>query len=100
MTDITNLWKQNLGKVPDDVWQQTRVSVLILADNSLTELSPQIGRLQRRHQHFLRARAVLFLAGLWFSFGDPDKAEDTWALMTGLAGYTLLLSATAVRLGP
>jgi hypothetical protein len=42
--------------------------------------------------------AALFLAGLWLSFGDPQKADDTWALMTGLAAYTLLLAGTAVVL--
>lgn len=42
--------------------------------------------------------AALFLAGLWVSFGDPAKAEDTWAMMSGLAGYTLLLAVTACLL--
>ena len=41
--------------------------------------------------------AGLFLAGLWISC-DPEKAEDTWALMAGLLGYTLLLAATAFLL--
>src|SRR6516164_9631719 len=42
--------------------------------------------------------AGLFLAGLWMSFGDPAEDEDTWALMAGLAGYTLLLAVTACLL--
>jgi hypothetical protein len=42
--------------------------------------------------------AGLFLVGLWLSFGDPQKADDTYALMIGLAGYTLLLAGTAVLL--
>ena len=42
--------------------------------------------------------AGLFLAGLWLSFGDPDKAEDTWARMAGLTAYTVLLAGTAVLL--
>jgi hypothetical protein len=42
--------------------------------------------------------AGLFLAGLWMSFGDPAEDEETWALMTGLAGYTLLLAVTACLL--
>jgi hypothetical protein len=42
--------------------------------------------------------AGLFLAGLRVSFGDPAQAEDTWALMAGLAGYTLLLAVTACLL--
>ena len=43
---------------------------------------------------FYVVSAGLFLAGLWVSC-DPEKAEDTWALMAGLAGYTLLLAVTA-----
>jgi hypothetical protein len=46
--------------------------------------------------------AGLFLAGLLISFGDQAQEEDTWALMAGLSGYTLLLAVTAgllVRFG-
>jgi hypothetical protein len=39
--------------------------------------------------------AGLFLFGLWISFGAQEQAEETWALMSGLAGYTLLLAGTA-----
>jgi hypothetical protein len=42
--------------------------------------------------------AGLFLAGLWLSFGSHVDETDTWALMSGLAGYTLLLAATALLL--
>jgi hypothetical protein len=42
--------------------------------------------------------AGLFLAGLWISFGDPAQAEDTWAMMSGLTGYTLLLAVAAFLL--
>jgi hypothetical protein len=42
--------------------------------------------------------AGFFLVGLWLSFGNPEKVEDTLALMTGLAGYTVLLAATSVVL--
>ena len=41
-----NLWKKQLGHVPDSVWQQTQIETLILADNNLIELSGQIGRLK------------------------------------------------------
>lgn len=41
--------------------------------------------------------AGLFLAGLKLAFGEPD-AVQTWALMAGLAGYTLLLAVTACLL--
>jgi hypothetical protein len=42
--------------------------------------------------------AGLFLAGLWISFGGQTQAEEAWALMTGLASYTLLLAVTAFLL--
>jgi hypothetical protein len=42
--------------------------------------------------------AGLFLVGLWVSFGAQARAVDTWALMAGLAGYTLLLAVTACLL--
>jgi len=42
--------------------------------------------------------AGLFLAGLWLSFGAQTREVDTWALMSGLAGYTLLLAAAALVL--
>ncbi len=42
-----NLWKQNLGHVPDSIWQQTELETLVLADNGLTEISAQIGSLKK-----------------------------------------------------
>lgn len=42
--------------------------------------------------------AGLFLVGLRLSFGDAGREVDTWALMGGLAGYTLLLAAAALVL--
>jgi hypothetical protein len=39
--------------------------------------------------------AGLFLAGLCISFGAQSEEVQTWALMSGLAGYTLLLAVTA-----
>jgi hypothetical protein len=42
--------------------------------------------------------AVMFLAGLWVSFGTQAEAAQTWSLMAGLAGYTLLLAVTACLL--
>ena len=41
-----NLWKQRLGSVPDWAWARTDLETLVLADNDLTELSNQIGRLR------------------------------------------------------
>jgi hypothetical protein len=46
--------------------------------------------------------AALFLAGLRASFEAEAGEAETWALMTGLAGYTLLLAVVAgllVRFG-
>jgi hypothetical protein len=42
--------------------------------------------------------AGLFLAGLRISFGAQTEENDTWALTTGLGGYTLLLAVTAFLL--
>jgi len=42
-----NLWKKRLGRVPDSVWEQTELETLVLADNDLTEVSEQIGRLKK-----------------------------------------------------
>jgi hypothetical protein len=47
MRHALNLWRQELGEVPDSVWQQTELRVLILADNGLTTLPPGLGRLHR-----------------------------------------------------
>jgi hypothetical protein len=42
--------------------------------------------------------AGLFLAGLWISFGAQAEEVQTWALMSGLASYVLLLAGTAYLL--
>jgi hypothetical protein len=42
--------------------------------------------------------AALFLVGLWASFQASSGEIETWTLMGGLAGYTLLLAVTAVLL--
>ena len=47
---------------------------------------------------FYVVSAGLFLAGLKISFGDAAQAQDTWAMMGGLAGYTLLLAGAACLL--
>jgi hypothetical protein len=40
-----NLWKHHLGQVPDSVWDQVDLETLVLADNDLREISPDIARL-------------------------------------------------------
>jgi hypothetical protein len=42
--------------------------------------------------------AALFLVGLWASFEAQADEVQTWTLMGGLAGYTLLLALTAFLL--
>jgi hypothetical protein len=42
--------------------------------------------------------ALLVCLGLWISFGAQARAEQTWALMLGLVGYTLLLAVPACLL--
>src|SRR5689334_11099370 len=42
--------------------------------------------------------AALFLLGLRLSFGAQARAVDSWALMGGLSGYTLLLAGAALLL--
>jgi Leucine-rich repeat (LRR) protein len=44
---ILNLWKKNLGAVPDDVWNNAEITVLILADNALHAIPARIGELRR-----------------------------------------------------
>lgn len=46
---VLNLWRHDLGEVPDSVWSRTDLEVLILADNALSTLSPGIGLLRRLH---------------------------------------------------
>jgi hypothetical protein len=47
---------------------------------------------------FYVVSAALFLFGLYLSFGAQTRDVETWALMSGLGGYTLLLAVTACLL--
>jgi Leucine-rich repeat (LRR) protein len=42
-----NLWKKRLGRVPEWVWERTDLETLVLADNQLSDLSGQIGRMKK-----------------------------------------------------
>ena len=42
--------------------------------------------------------ALLVCLGLWVSFGSQVDASQTWSLLLGMAGYTLLLAVTACLL--
>jgi len=44
---------------------------------------------------FYALSAMLVCLGLWVSFGSQAQATDSWALLTGMAVYTLLLAVTA-----
>jgi hypothetical protein len=47
---------------------------------------------------FYAISALLVCLGLWVSFGGQAQAAQTWALMGGMTGYTLLLAVTACLL--
>ena len=72
-----NLWRQQLGHVPESVWRRTDLRILILADNGLTGLPPAIGDLRRLttldlgHNHLTAV---------------PDELGD----LTGLTGFLYL----------
>jgi hypothetical protein len=42
--------------------------------------------------------ALFVIVGLWISFGAQVRAEQSWALILGLSGYTLLLAVPALLL--
>jgi Leucine-rich repeat (LRR) protein len=42
-----NLWKQQLGRVPDYVWEQTDLETLVLANNGLSELAEHVRGLKK-----------------------------------------------------
>jgi hypothetical protein len=64
--------------------------------------SPTSGRRLLRlictNNPFYVLSAGLFLVGLWVSFGAQSEEVQTWALMSGLSCYTLLLAVTACLL--
>src|SRR3954468_5542636 len=59
---------------------------------------PDLARWLSTNNPFYVLSAGLFLAGLWVSFGAQSEAVETWALMSGLGAYTLLLAVTACLL--
>jgi hypothetical protein len=50
-----NVWKHQLGYVPDAVWSRTELETVVLADNTLAELSERIGSLTHPRMFGLRA---------------------------------------------
>ena len=68
-----NLWKQRLGRVPESVWDQAGLETLVLADNDLTEISGQIGRLRRLRMLDLGHNQLTAVPD---SLGDLDGLSD------------------------
>src|SRR3974390_1197620 len=46
-TPHINLWKKQLGTVPESVWEHENTETLVLADNGLREVSEKIGQLKK-----------------------------------------------------
>jgi hypothetical protein len=42
-----NLWKKQLWRVPEYVWERTELETLVLADNGLPEVSERVGDLKK-----------------------------------------------------
>src|SRR5215469_7794404 len=70
---LLNLWKKDLGSVPDWVWERTSLEILILADNGLQGISEKLGRL--RHLRTLDLGHNQ-LASLPESLGDLTELSD------------------------
>lgn len=64
---------------------------------SIMDASPVLRWLSTSNPFYVIS-AALFLLGLRMSFGAHVRDLDSWALMGGLAGYTLLLAAAALVL--
>jgi GNAT superfamily N-acetyltransferase len=74
---VLNLWRHQLGEVPESVWERTDLDVLILADNGLTHVPPEIGRLSR-------------LTTLDLGHNRLTSVPDTLGDLTGLSGFLYL----------
>jgi len=63
MAQHLNYWKQQLGRVPDEVWEHSDAETLVLADNGLTELPLRIGELQNLRMLDLGHNALTSIPG-------------------------------------
>jgi hypothetical protein len=70
---VLNLWKKALDAVPDDIWNDLGITVLILADNALSSLSSRIGELQHLRTLDLGHNQ---LAELPVELGNLTKIKD------------------------
>jgi Leucine-rich repeat (LRR) protein len=68
-----NLWKQQLGRVPESVWDHLDLETLVLADNGLTEISERIGALKKLRMLDLGHN---LLARVPDALGDLDGLTD------------------------
>ena len=66
------------------------------SEPGLTDSSRSLIRWVSCNNPFYAVSALLVCLGLWVSFGG--QVEQTWALMAGMTGYTLLLAVTACLL--
>jgi Leucine-rich repeat (LRR) protein len=68
-----NLWKKQLGRVPDSVWEQPDLETLVLAENGLSQLSEQISRLKRLRMLDIGHNALTSVPD---GLGDLDGLTD------------------------
>ena len=68
-----NLWKQQLGVVPETVWERVELETLVLADNGLTSISDGLAKLKRLRMLDLGHNA---LASLPEAIGELDGLTD------------------------
>ncbi len=68
------------------------------APRELSERSRGMFRWVCTSNPFYALSALLVCLGLWVSFGSQAQTYQTWALLFGMAGYTLLLAVTACLL--
>jgi hypothetical protein len=68
------------------------------APRELSRRSRAVARWVCTSNPFYVLSALLVCLGLWVSFGSQLETYQTWALLFGMAGYTLLLAVTACLL--
>jgi hypothetical protein len=91
---------RHFGGLPRSSRDTSRAFIMIPVIDGRTPSGVPRGLLLRlcTRNPFYVLSAGLFLLGLEISFGEQLRAEDTWALMAGLAGYTLMLAVAACLL--